>query len=1066
MNCLFLSMTDLPTERNFPTTLEDTLTYNADAIRMLATQLKSNRKVLPFVGAGLSAAYRFKTWRAFLVHYAEEWGVKDAVIQLLNESKYEAAADKLLEAMDEHAFNKAVNAEYGKHRLDPFTQRGVFHFLPRLTVGPILTTNYDRIIESCYQILGLPIERVVGARITATQQIVEQDRAILVKVHGDSEELSERILTGSEYDQHYGIADDNIFDATLPLPKVLMKLMSGTPLLFLGCSLETDRTLSVLGQISKDTQHGGHYALVPFPEKPADLLARKRHFSSHRITPIWYEPIDHHRLLAELLDYLCQDLRDPTQDTSPTTEGNFYLQINEPFFGREIELQALRNWLASSTSVGNVHSTYNIKGAPGIGKSRLCHRFLQEYLAAAFSHKVHYIELTGAQNAASFLAKLMEGLHLPEIFINAVVSALHNVDKAAAITSMRTVVSLVDQVGGIVYLDNLEDVLKDPNTEGLLAPFAHMQRTRLLCSSRKTLPTDIASNLQLDRLDDEAAEHMFIEHWKRSGAKEIVLDTVAKAFIHEELDNHALSIKLVAAQGHVFASQVQNLVAQWKKAALDLAHSGAIDPDKQHSLEISLNLSFEALRILPQNPILFWALVAMFPEGMSIQAQERLSESAWYTPTPPIILIQHSILERDEQGRLRMLAPVREYILAQLRTGAGGLDWIATLAKVVEKFLLPIIKEAEAIELIDAPDKGSKYHTLLNEFPALAFWVEEANRKDELWKARFAEFLHYTQNFLLRRPLISHGLLKLMVLIFERNGMGLQLASAFKILADLDQRLGYFDDARVHYMKAIELFKKEGSAVGLANVFHSLGELEIRHGKLDDARNNYLKSIELYQSEHDDIGLANTLKNLGDLYLLLRELDNAYVHYLEAAKLHEKEHNNLGLANVLQKLGDIICIEKPDDAHNYYLKAIELFEKECSDLGLANTLHCLGNLYIHIGEPEEARTLLLKAIKLYQKEHDELGLANTFQSLGNLEMGADNLEEALDRLEEAARLYIKEQEPLGHACSLALIAKIHHKLGKIGERDVAYSTALNKAQESNIPGVLNYVQNIGETWVS
>lgn len=776
-------MTDLPTERSFPTTLGEMLEFNADAIDDLIEQLKTPDRVLPFVGAGLGFAYGLKGWTQYLHHHAKDRGISALITEMLQKNEYEAAAMHLKVVMGDLEFQRAIRIEYGEKRLKQFEPKGASWFLHRLTQGPILTTNYDRVIEKTFEYLGLSYDVAVGAQVTATQDAIAKKKRIVLKLHGDAEEETNRILSADDYDRHYGTGSDKGFDSEKELPKALSRLMSNSPLLFLGCSLGEDRTLKVLHAISQSISGLQHFAVL---EAPADentyQLARQR-LSNHRIVPIWYGP-GQHQLLAELLEYLCQDLPDPAQknqpqDTQLHQEGNLHLQTNEPFFGRTKELQDLHDWLDSKTSVGNVYSAYNVKGAPGIGKSRLCHRFLEEYLADNPSQKVHYIELTGAQNASAFLAKLMEGLHLPEEPINAVIRALQSPDKTAVTAPMRVVTSLIDQVGGIVYLDNLEDALNDPQTEKLLSPFAHMRHTRLLCSSRKTLPTDIAHNLPLDRLDDKAAEDLFMAHWKRSGAKKITLDDVAKAFIHHELDNHALSIKLVAAQGQTFASQIPALIQEWKKAALALAHSGAQDPDKQHSLEVSLNLSFEALKVLPQNPLPFWALVAMFPEGMSQNAQTRLFDEDWKTPTPPTILIQYSILERDEEGRLRMLAPVREYMLAQLRAGIGELDWTTILTQVMEDFLLPIAKEAHGVYFSDDPDKGTKYDALLDEFTTLVFWVEEASREDVYWKEKFKEIRVYVQNFLPRRPLASHGLLKQLVQIFDRNEMDLQRANAF-----------------------------------------------------------------------------------------------------------------------------------------------------------------------------------------------------------------------------------------------------------------------------------------------
>jgi tetratricopeptide (TPR) repeat protein len=1019
-------MTDTPTEDGFPRTIEETITYNKDAIRELTMRIGSKRKVLPFVGAGLSAAYRLKTWKAFLEHYAEEWGIKEDILQLLDRQEYEAAADALCNEMGDHAFQKAVDAAYGQHHLENFTLKGVFRFLPRLTNGPILTTNYDRIIEHTYKALGMDIERVVGAKITATQRACEQDQAILIKIHGDCEEVSDRILKGGEYDQHYGkVTDHDFFDRELPLPKALMKLMSGTSLLFLGCSLETDRTLNVLSHITHATNHGGHFALVAFPEKPDDLVKRKKHLSKHRITPIWYHPLEHHKLLTDLLEYLCKDIVDPAKQPDTSLSR---LDIGNPWFGREKELGQLEQWYASGPPVCIVH------GPAGIGKSRLCHRFLELWKKADPGRSLYYVDLAAADSSLALLDRMKEAMQLPEAIVNFVAQALQTNDTRHIKTRMGELANQIDRAGCIIYFDNLEDPLQDEaRTRCLIEALAAMQHTRLLCSTRETL-SSLGQNIPVHRLEDVPALELFAKHWQLSGATELIWEDAGRDFVHHQLDNHALSIKLVAAQAEKYYSLMPLLIEAWEQAALRLADSGDRSADKQRSLSVSLDLSFDALARREDGSIQFWALVAMFPEGMSKRAQKALADTGWKTLLPPDVLVKYNVLARDVEGRLRMLAPIRSYILVRLHDGAGGLNWKATLTSMYERFLQPIAKAASDAEIGGDPEQGRKYDELLYEFSNYQFWVTEACNKPEVWKEQLLEILASVSNFFPRRPVHSRAILKKMVSVFETSKMHRNAAWAIQKSGELEFLFGLPSVARSFYRRALNLFKMEPDDIGLAMTHTGLAKSERFLGNHVAALKHCKQAIKLSRQNGSALALANAYFELGLIERACGNPKMAIRQIAKAKRLYEDEHIDIGLANVLECLGDLNFQQgELIEARNLFIKAIELYIKERADYNLSETYRQLGDLERLLGNFPLAEEYLLKAMEFFDENRMDVGSAYLLNSFGDLFMVIGRLDDAFRFFQMAADQFRQLGHKPSQAHALLCLGSIYKQLRKFEE---------------------------------
>jgi SIR2-like domain len=271
---------------------------NEGNFRRLLEDYDSALGVVPFIGAGLSVPLGFPSWHGFLIARASRAGVRKEVHALIETGKYEEAADALLGALQEQAFNDAIADAFGDHVLEDDTQLGLLSLVPRLALGPVITTNFDHAIERAFEVSNQPFERVVwGARVDLLAKAFTQNRRLLLKLHGDVDDRIDRILTLRDYNRHYGKGR--------PLPRLLREIFSTRPVVFLGCSLSTDRTIRVLAGIARASALASHYAILEAPTDEDRLRERARFLSEHRIRPIWY-PYGRHDLIETLIISLLQ----------------------------------------------------------------------------------------------------------------------------------------------------------------------------------------------------------------------------------------------------------------------------------------------------------------------------------------------------------------------------------------------------------------------------------------------------------------------------------------------------------------------------------------------------------------------------------------------------------------------------------------------------------------------------------------------------------------------------------------------------------------------------------------
>jgi hypothetical protein len=244
----------------------------------------------------------YPTWTEFLREQAAQAGAEAEIEARLDQGEYEEAAKLLLSKRGPRAFYDAIDIFFDEARITGSRIGGSISYVPRLTRGLLVTTNFDRVLERvCLEQLGETLERVMGADEQTATSAVQSGRRAILKIHGDIKERAHRVLTTDDYDRAYGPAEGKN-----DIPKRLTSLLEAIftrRVLFLGASLHADRTVRVLASSFSGNQDLAHYAVVERPNDPQKRHERAAHLSNLGIRPIWY-PEGRHELVESLLAYL------------------------------------------------------------------------------------------------------------------------------------------------------------------------------------------------------------------------------------------------------------------------------------------------------------------------------------------------------------------------------------------------------------------------------------------------------------------------------------------------------------------------------------------------------------------------------------------------------------------------------------------------------------------------------------------------------------------------------------------------------------------------------------------
>jgi hypothetical protein len=327
---------------------------NEKALTALVKQLRSPVGVIPFLGAGISAPLKYRQWGDVLRGVASEQLSKTDRVEAedaISKEDYLRAAGIIAQCLGDHEFQQAISDEFSDDRLRTADLKaGIFEFLPLITAGPVITTNFDRVIEHVFERAGRPFEeKIFGANPDEVIPAIQQNRLVLWKIHGDRGDRRNRVFSEEEYRRHYR-----------DLPELLLVAFLSRPSLFIGCSLETDRTAEVLASIRARHPSNNHYAFVQIPSTDEKFEERVKALRNMGVRPIWYPKGEHNEIekyLSDLVHALSSVPLPQAQLETPNYAPNLGIEKASWVVSHEFEELAMAHHFAPPEVANYPHET-------------------------------------------------------------------------------------------------------------------------------------------------------------------------------------------------------------------------------------------------------------------------------------------------------------------------------------------------------------------------------------------------------------------------------------------------------------------------------------------------------------------------------------------------------------------------------------------------------------------------------------------------------------------------------------------------------------------------------------
>jgi len=360
-----------------------------------------NKMIVPYIGAGMSAfagleipnvrsRKLFPTWTNLIgAKYAEYFKDKKLPKDLID------AADEIEKTMGREEFYEYIRVTMGGNLNEEWIEilknvkNQAISVIPKLFFCPMVTTNFDQIIERIYN------EKISVAFPYHTEnlgQAIDERKQLLYKIHGCVSDAQNIVLAKSKYDE--------VYNSESHLVKSLSKFCQGFHFLFLGCSLtlnDSDGTKDYSTKLLLDQQGKSkmpHYAIIECKENATEdeIKVRRKELEKEHIFPILYKFREYGSvkiILDEILRNIENQLFQIPKYDKPYTErkDSIIVQI-------------------TSRLEKSKHSVLAIRGDAGVGKTRVIREYALQN-EKKYSGNIFWFSAISADNVREEVRKFV-----------------------------------------------------------------------------------------------------------------------------------------------------------------------------------------------------------------------------------------------------------------------------------------------------------------------------------------------------------------------------------------------------------------------------------------------------------------------------------------------------------------------------------------------------------------------------------------------------------------------------------------------------------------------------------
>lgn len=676
------------------------------------------------------------------------------------------------------------------------------------------------------------------------------------------------------------------------------------------------------------------------------------------------------------------------------------------FYGRDELVLTIAQLL-----VGNEQQRIAILGGGGLGKTSIALHIMHHiYAVQRYSEHRLFIGCDAVTSADTLALRILQIMHAAIPSTGSPVDALHPVLSTAPQT--------------LIVLDNFESIWDVPGDReairGLLQTIANVKTTSLIITMRASSPPPGIHWTWRDPISTllpAPSRQLFLainpEFCDGSSSNEDILDELLR-----ELDYVPLALHLLAQVSHGLSAAYT--LKQWRKRKTQMLTTDRYTVNRLESVEVSISLSITLLDISKHpEAIQLLGMLCLLPDGL-FHWQDRLEsiEQIFETATADLQLLRHLALVYTSVDRIRVLSPIRHFILHHYPPDKAHTMCICEILwQLVDTYgLISYGAEFQGAVAALSPEIGNISHLI--DYAVLRYPSSRILNVG----------INLTCHFHFTYP--SNNILEKVSGLLSDADSAIQ-ARFFEISAKISNSQGKYEQATKDFREAREKYLAVNNSSSVARCSFFLGNKLRMQCRYSEANAMLTEARDGYLTLDDHAGLSRCLNSLGDVLYGQSRYSEAVAMQEDALAESLQAGDRFGAAYCLQSLGLVLRMEgKESEATAKIKEAREEFLEIGYVSGAATCLRMVADLLAREGKLDEAIDMLNQAHAESLKLGNPFNAAACLHNLGDTPRSQGKLEQATTKLEEARIMFLQIGYPVSAAQCLQSLGAVSLDQGR------------------------------------
>ncbi|KZT56046.1 TPR-like protein [Calocera cornea HHB12733] len=615
-------------------------------------------------------------------------------------------------------------------------------------------------------------------------------------------------------------------------------------------------------------------------------------------------------------------------------------------------------------------------GPGGIGKTSTAAAVINDIrVRRKYGHDIVFVSCEGVSSSEGIIRSLTAAL-----------GVRHDSDALSA------VIAHLSSKICLLILDNLETAWDSEDrldVEDLLAKLSQVTTLSLIITMRGAVRPSGVEWVEpcpppLEPLSLDAARQMWIGI---AGTADSKLDELLTL-----LDGLPLAITLMAHQGQMM--DPADLIDAYKAEKTTLLVRGG-KSGRLTRLDVSIQLSINAhsIRENPNAPKLL-SLVCLLPDGVLLADVARILPTM-SNPRGTILLLLQAALAVRQKHRIKVLSPIRDFILGQYPPEGPALSDLRQhfMGLALQASKIGTDESKQAVDRISA-DFGNINSVLLH------FWraSPDSDHIGTLLAAteRLAQF-SYLASYGDCTPLLTEA-----ISVLQATGNRKGAAQCMQMMGNLLGRQDRYPEMFAMLNASKAAFLNIGDRRGASQCTYTMGGVLLMLHRFDEAVAKLDEAKSTFEGLGDRFGAAQCTRSMGDVLRMENRFDEAIIQLEDAKTTFAELGDRLWATQCTRSIGDSLRMQ------GHYEEAIvELedaraeYESVGNRFGAVQCMRMIGDAQRMQNHHDEAILTLGQAKSEYEAIANRLGEAQCLLSIGDALRVKKTFEEAVPVLEDA-----------------------------------------------------------------